>query len=249
VQLQQFLKKNHRIALAFSGGDDSTYLMYAAKNAGCDVRAYFIKSQLQSRMELNDAIRIAARLGVSLTVDALNILDDENVVMNAQDRCYYCKAKILKRLRELAREDGFDVLCDEANADDDESEKPAMRAVRELGVLSPLRECGLTKIGIRRLSQEADLPNHDKPAYACLANRIPTGTPVTVRLLEKIERAEEALSDMGFSNFCVRFMPPGGAKIEMPDGQIERAATRRADILAALQPTFNSVLLDLAEGQ
>ena len=245
MQLQQFFKKNQRIAVAFSGGADSTYLLYAAKAAGCDVRAYFIKSQFQPKAELNDAIRIAARLGVSLTVDAVNVLDDHKIASNPPDRCYHCKTRILTRLWELARTDGYKVLCDGTNADDEESDRPGMRALREQGVLSPLRICGVTKSEVRELSKQADLVTHDKPSYACLATRIPTGTPATVRLLEKIERAEVALFGMGFTDLRVRFAPPGGVRIELPDSQIEEAAARRGEILAAMQPTFDTVVLNL----
>jgi len=245
LKLDDFFRKNTKIAVAFSGGVDSSYLLYAAKAAGCDVRAYFIKSQFQPRTELNDAIRIASRLGVALTVDALNALDDPEVATNPPDRCYHCKKHIMKRLWELARADGYSVLCDGTNADDDESDRPGMRAQRELGVVSPLRDNGLNKAGIRGLSEQAGLPTHDKPSYACLATRIPAGTAITVRLLDKIERAEEMLSEMGFTDYRVRLMPPDGAKIQIPDSQLEMATARRAEILEALKPGFSDVLLDL----
>ena len=245
MQLQKFFKQNPRIAVAFSGGVDSAYLLYAAKTAGCDVRAYFIKSQFHPRIELNDAIRVAGRLGVSLTVDALNVLADPDVAMNPLDRCYYCKTQMLKRLRELAHADGFNVLCDGTNADDDESDRPGIRALGEQGVLSPLRDNGITKSEIRLLSKQADLPTHDKPSYSCLATRIPAGTPITVRLLEKIERAEETLYSLGFSDLRVRFVPPDCAKIQLTEGQLGSVSELRADIVTAFRPYFNSIVLDL----
>jgi len=245
VQLNHFFTKNPRVAVAFSGGVDSSYLLYAAKTAGCNIRAYFIKSQFQPRLELDDAIRVAGRLGIALTVDALNALDDPDVANNPPDRCYHCKTIILCRLRELARTDGFEILCDGTNADDDESDRPGMRALREQGVISPLRDCGLTKAEIRRLSKEAGLFTHDKPSYACLATRIPYGTRITVRMLERIERSEEALFNMGFSDYRVRLVPPDGAKIQLPDNQLETAAAMRSEILSALRPGFKTVVLDL----
>jgi uncharacterized protein len=234
------------MAVAFSGGVDSSYLLYAAKAAGCDVRAYFIKSQIQPRFELDDAARLADSIGVPLTVAELDALRGANVAGNPPDRCYYCKTAILSKLRELADADGVTVLCDGTNADDDETDRPGMRAQRERGVVSPLRDCGLTKADIRRLSKQAGLFTHEKPSYACLATRIPTGTAITEELLEKIERAEETLFDMGFSDFRVRLLPPRSARLQLPDGQFETAAVRRAEILAALRPDFDSVLLDLA---
>jgi len=148
-------------------------------------------------------------------------------------------------LRELAQADGYDVLCDGTNADDNESDRPGMRALREQGVLSPLRECGITKADIRLQSKQANLVTHDKPSQACLATRIPTGTPITVKLLEKIERAEETLTYMGFSNLRIRFVPPDGVKIQLPDDQIEFAASRRAELLTVFRLSFNSIALDL----
>ena len=245
ILLQQFFSENPKVAVAFSGGVDSSYLLYAAKNAGCDVRAYFVKSQFQPRFELADAELVAERLGVPLSVETLDVLGVEEVAENPPGRCYLCKTAILGKLLESARADGYNVLCDGTNADDDESQRPGMRALRELGVLSPLRECGLGKDDIRRLSMQVGLPTHDKPSYSCLATRIPAGTTITERILEKIERAEDALFDMGFTDFRVRFAPPGDARIELPDRQIETAAARRAEILEALQPIFDNVTMNL----
>ena len=233
-----------RVGVAFSGGVDSSYLLYAAKAAGCDARAYFIKSQFQPQFELDDAVRLADTIGVPLTVGTCDALCDPNVANNPPDRCYYCKNAIVSKLWELARTDGIEVLCDGSNADDDDSDRPGMRALREQGVLSPLRDCGLTKADIRRLSKQAGLFTHDKPSYACLATRIPTNTVITEELLYKIERAESALFGMGFSDFRVRLIPPDGAKLQMPAAQWDLAAARRAEILTALQPYFADVVLD-----
>ena len=247
MQLQQFFKQNPRIAVAFSGGVDSSYLLYAAKTAGCDVHAYFIKSEFQPQFELDDATHIAKSLDVTITVANLSVLDKPNVFENPTDRCYHCKTVILNKLRELSRLDGYTVLCDGSNADDDETDRPGMRALVEQGVLSPLRDCGLGKAKIRELSKQAGLPTFDKPAYACLATRIPTGTTISRNYLEKIERAENILFEMGFSDFRVRLIPPDTAKIQMHSGQWDKAAARRKDISNALKADFISIVLDLIE--
>ena len=244
--LQDYLKQYARVAVAFSGGVDSSYLLYAAKDAGCDVRAYFIKSQFQPRFELEDAQRLAGFVGVPMVVGKLDALADPNVADNPSDRCYYCKNAVLTKLWELVRADGILVLCDGSNADDDDSDRPGMRAAREQGIISPLRDCGLTKADIRRLSKQAGMFTHDKPSYACLATRIPAGTSITEELLQKVESAEAALFDMGFSDFRVRLVPPDTAKLQMPASQWDLAATRRTEILAALLPHFNSATLDIA---
>ena len=246
MQLQQFFKQNPRIAVAFSGGVDSSYLLYAAKAAGCFVHAYFLKSEFQPQFEFDEANRIAEFIGVSLTVEKLSILGFPDVSGNTPERCYHCKTKILEKLWELARADGFSVLCDGSNADDDEADRPGMRALSELGVVSPLRDCGLGKSEIRFLSEKAGLPTYDKPAYACLATRIPTGTTITSDILGVVERAEAALFDMGFSDFRVRLIPPCTAKIQMPAGHWDEAAARKDEILEVLGTEFDSIVLDLA---
>ena len=243
--LDDFFKKNPRIAVAFSGGVDSSYLLYAAISAGCDVRAYFIKTQFQPKFELEDAVRVADFTGAGMTVAEMDMLRNSDVSDNPPDRCYHCKYAIMSKLRELAGADGYTVLCDGTNADDGESDRPGMRALRELGILSPLRDCGMIKSEIRLLSKQAGLFTHDKPSYACLATRIPTGTMITEELLKKIERAETALMEMGFSDFRVRFIPPETAKIQLPEDQLETAASQYAEITKLLKPLFNSVLLDL----
>ena len=207
--LQDFFILNPRIAVAYSGGVDSSYLLYAAKNAGCDVRAYFVKSQFQPEFERADALAFSESTGVPLTIGTLDVLSESEVASNPPDRCYHCKTAILSHLWELARADGYTILCDGTNADDDESDRPGMRALRELGVSSPLRENGLSKADIRRLSKQAGLSMHDKPSYSCLATRIPTGIAITEDLLAKIERAENALFGMGFTDFRVRLQPLG----------------------------------------
>jgi len=245
LQLNDFFRQNPRIAVAFSGGVDSSYLLYAAKAAECDVRAYFIKSEFQPQFELDDATRIASQLGVPLIIDRFSILSAPSVAGNALDRCYFCKTAIIGRIRELARLDGFSVLCDGSNADDDEADRPGMRALCELGVVSPLRESGLGKSEIRLFSYKAGLFTHDKPAYACLATRIPTGTKITAEMLEAIGRAETALFDMGFSDFRVRLIPPFTAKVQVSAGQWDEAAARRLEILESLGSEFGDVVFDL----
>ena len=245
MQLNEFFKQNPRFAVAFSGGVDSSYLLYAADEAGCDVHAYFIKSEFQPQFELEDAIGIAKSLDVPLTVGSISVIDDAAVAANPPDRCYLCKSIILKKLKELMLEDGYTVLCDGSNADDDEADRPGMRALKEKCVKSPLRDCGLGKEMIRKLSKEAGLPTFDKPAYACLATRIPTGITITKDLLDKIEHAEGALFDMGFSDFRVRLMPPDTARVQMHRDQWEKAAGRREEIVSSLSPYFTGILLDL----
>ncbi|MCL2663197.1 MAG: ATP-dependent sacrificial sulfur transferase LarE [Oscillospiraceae bacterium] len=245
MQLQQFFEENPRIAIAFSGGVDSSYLLYAAKAAGADVHAYYVKAEFQPQFEFEEAVYIAKLLDIPLTVETMSVLSEPDVVSNSAERCYHCKMKILERLWALAHADGYTVLCDGTNADDDESDRPGMKALREQGVVSPLRDGGLIKNNIRILSKKAGLPTHNKPAYACLATRVPTGTAITREFLTKIERAEGALFEMGFSDFRVRLIPPDTAKIQMPEKQWKKAAATRERIFKALESDFSSVVLDM----
>ena len=143
-----------------------------------------------------------------------------------------------------AQADGYTLLLDGTNASDDAGDRPGMQALRELSVRSPLRECGLTKAEIRRLSREAGLFTWDKPAYACLATRIPTGTPITAEDLIATENAEGLLFDMGFTDFRVR-KAGDTAKLQVPEGQLVKVIEKRNEILAGLKPYYKNVTLDL----
>ena len=163
---------------------------------------------------------------------------------NGPDRCYHCKRAIFTALQEAAREDGYTVLLDGTNASDDAGDRPGMRALRELGVRSPLRECGITKAEVRRLSREAGLFTWEKPAYACLATRIPTGTAIRVDRLRAVEQAEMQMSEMGFRDFRVR-MYGDAARIQVRAEQLARAVEKQEEIMERLGGLFDGVLLDL----
>ena len=244
MTLEQFFQENPRCALGFSGGVDSAYLLYAGVKAGADIRPYFIKTAFQPAFELADARRLAAELDVPLVVVEADVLSLPEVAANGPERCYFCKRALFTALWRAVRADGYALLLDGTNASDDAGDRPGMRALAELDVRSPLRECGLTKEAVRRLSRQAGLFTWDKPAYACLATRVPTGVPITPADLERVERGEEALFRLGFTDFRLRLFH-GAARIQVPEDQLERAAARRGEIIQALQADFDEVLLDL----
>lgn len=246
MELRDFFQECPKVALGFSGGVDSAYLLYAALDHGAQVRPYFIKTAFQPQFELEDARRLCAQLGVELTVVELDVLQIPGVVENPPDRCYHCKRALFGRLRQQAQADGYTVLIDGTNASDDAGDRPGMRALGELSVRSPLRECGITKAQVRALSKEAGLFTWDKPAYACLATRVPTGEAVTPETLRKVEAAEEALFSLGYSDLRVRVFH-GAARLQLPGQQLEQAAKEREAISQALAPWFDTVLLDLKE--
>ena len=175
MTLEEFFRDCPRAALAFSGGTDSAFLFWAAKEYGCDVHAYYIKTAFQPEFELRDARRLAEQLGLPMTVVDLDVLAVPGAAANGPQRCYYCKQALFTALWKRARADGYTVLLDGTNASDDAGDRPGMRALRELEVRSPLRECGLTKAQVRQLSRDAGLFTWDKPAYACLATRVRRG--------------------------------------------------------------------------
>ena len=179
-----------------------------------------------------------------MTVVEADILSVPEAAANGPQRCYHCKTALFSRLRQAAREDGYTVLLDGTNASDDAGDRPGMRALRELEVRSPLRECGLTKDEVRRRSREAGLFTWDKPAYACLATRIPTGAPITKEDLEKVERAEGALHTLGFRDFRVRLFH-GAARLQVTEEQLPLVLEQREAISSSLGPAFDGVLLDL----
>ncbi len=244
MTLQNFFKDNQKVALAFSGGVDSAYLLYAGLQAGCDIHAYYVKSAFQPQFELEDAKKLAAKLHAKMTILELDVLSDAFITENPANRCYYCKKKIFSLIKDAAQKDGYQILIDGNNASDDADDRPGMKAVQELSVLSPLRECGLTKEEIRKLSKEVGLFTWNKPAYACLATRIPTGVKITADKLQATEVSEKALADLGFTDFRIR-LSGNDAKIQVKEEQLEKLLLYRKEILSKLKPYYSAVTVDL----
>lgn len=244
MELKEFFAHNPKAAIAFSGGVDSAYLLYAAIEYGADVKAYYVKSPFQPTFEMEDAKRLAAELCAKMEIIELDVLENERIAANPRERCYHCKRAILSAIIEKAAADGYSLLLDGSNASDDAADRPGMKALAELSVRSPLRDCGLTKSEIRKLSKDAGLFTHDKPAYACLATRIPTGEAITKEKLEATERAEEYLSSLGFKNFRVRLFN-GSARLQFTKEDMPKAVAQAEKINHELKKYYASVMLDL----
>lgn len=204
MNLEEFFKQYNKVAIAFSGGVDSAYLLYCATRYNVDVTAYYVKSQFQPQFEYDDAVRLANQLGARLKIINLDVLSYDEVRRNDDLRCYYCKKRIFSAIKNAALSDGYNIILDGTNASDDASDRPGMRALEELSVLSPLRMCDLTKDEIRELSRNANLFTWDKPAYACLATRIKPNEAITLDALNKVEKAEMFMMSLGFSSHRVR---------------------------------------------
>ncbi len=201
-------------AVAFSGGVDSSLLCALARSElGGSSLAITLRSPLVPAFELDDARNLAELVGIEhVVIEELHIGDE--VAANSPERCYHCKKRVFARIIEEARTRGFDVVLDGSNADDRFDYRPGERALSELGVISPLRDAGLTKEEVRLLSRQLGLPTWNKSAYACLASRIPYGDRIDAALLKRIEAAEDYLRGFGFTQVRVR-VHGGIARIEV----------------------------------
>lgn len=245
MTLQTFFAENPVCAIAFSGGVDSAVLLSAAAAYGRRTAAYFVRTAFQPGFELEDARETARALGVDLRVLEVDILRSPEVAANPADRCYYCKRALFARLLEAAERDGFPLVLDGSNASDDAGDRPGMRALAELGVRSPLRECGVTKAEVRRMAREAGLPIWDKPSYACLATRIPVGAAITARDLARVDSGEQSLMALGFSDFRLRLRGEDGL-LQVREEQMDRAQKLLPEIRRHLAGDFRNILLDEA---
>ena len=246
MELRDFFAAHPRCALAFSGGVDSSYLLYEGLKWAEELGVYYVKSAFQPAFEARDALRMAETLGAKVRVLQADVLACPAVAANPPDRCYHCKKVIMSTIKAAAEADGYTVLLDGTNLSDDVDERPGWRALGEAGVLSPLRLCGLTKETIRERSRRAGLFTWDKPAYACLATRVRTGQPLDEKTLFRVEAAENALLWLGFSDFRVRTFD-GRARLEFTADQIGEARESFDKIRALLAPYFTQIESELRE--
>lgn len=201
--LLSYLGKLDNIAVAFSGGVDSAFLLHAAKEAlGKNLLALTINSPYIPDWEIAEAKEITASKGIKHQV--VDVPVPEQIKNNPEDRCYLCKSFLFTLLKELAKQDGFSNLADGTNYDDTKDHRPGMKALKELHVLSPLLENRFTKNDIRKASKEMGLYTWEKPAYACLLTRIPYNSSIEVEILRRIERAETYLIGLGIRSVRVR---------------------------------------------
>ena len=248
-RLQKILRRLGSVAIAYSGGVDSTFLVkVACDTLGRDnVLAVTASSETYVPRELADAKRLAKRIGARHVVITTSELDIAQFKDNPPTRCYWCKRELFGRLREVAAGCGIKHLCDGANADDPHEWRPGLKAAKELGVKSPLREADLGKDDIRRLSRAMDLPTWNKPAMACLSSRFPYGQSIVIEKIRQVAEGEEYLRRKGLVGIRVRHHGDT-ARIEVPPGEIARLAEpafRRGLVRKFKSLGFTYVALDL----
>ncbi|MCU0589899.1 MAG: ATP-dependent sacrificial sulfur transferase LarE [Desulfobacterales bacterium] len=247
-RLIEILKGCSALAVAFSGGVDSTFLLAAAREAlGDRVSAVTVDSPIHSRREIREARAIAKALGVRHIVVPFGDITAPGFVANPPERCYTCKQLIFAEIIRVAASLGIRRVAHGVNMDDQEDYRPGLKAAQEMGVASPLAEAGLTKAEIRALSRKMQLPTWNKPSMACLASRIPYGRPITREDLVMVEQAEESLLQLGFDGSRVRHHG-SVARIEVVPGDLHKTLRKemRTKILKRLkQIGFKHVAVDL----
>ena len=225
-KLREIIFREGSAVVAFSGGVDSTFLLRVASEIlGRGLLAVTATSPTYTESELNGARKLAKSFGVRHMIVDSNELKIPNFAGNPVNRCYYCKSELFSILRKIADSKGMKAVFDGSNADDESDYRPGRKAAKEIGVLSPLSEAGLSKDEIRTLSRRLGLKTWDKPSMACLASRFPYGTKITSKRLKMVEAAEAALKLMGFRTVRVRY-EGDTARIELGQEEIRKAARK-----------------------
>lgn len=234
-KLAALLEKYMPLAVAFSGGVDSTYLLHEAVKAGKEkVTALIMKTPSVPERELDEAVTFCKSRGISFFVLPADPFSAAGFRENGRDRCYICKHFLFSALLEKAKEEGIPFVADGTNADDRKEFRPGLRALKELDIRSPLAEAGLTKKEIRELSEKEGLPTWNKPSFSCLATRFPYGEELTVEKLRRTEAAENLLAELGFTQRRVR-VHGNLARIEVLPAEIPLLLERRDMISARLE--------------
>jgi uncharacterized protein len=245
-RLLKSLEKLGNLAIAFSGGVDSSFLLHAGREAlGQKVLALTVKTPYIPEWEVEEAENLAREQGTEHHI--IEVPVPGQILNNPGDRCYLCKSYLFTMLKDYAGKKGFSNLADGSNADDTREHRPGMKALRELHILSPLLEAGFTKADIRNASREMGLQTWEKPAYACLLTRIPYETRISLEMLRRIERSETFLIELGIR--AVRVRTHGNlARIETEPRYVEKIF--RENLLGRISKQlkrygFSYVTLDL----
>lgn len=243
--LVEHLKEYKSAVLAFSGGVDSSLLAYALKCSGIPYLCATVQTPLQMQSEIAQCTFFCDKYGINHKIIDADVLAFDDVAANNKDRCYFCKKRIFGEILKLAKNESYDVVIDGSNTDDLGQYRPGLVAKEEMGVKSPLIECGFTKNDIRKTSKEQGLYTHNFPSSPCLATRIPYGTPLDMDTLKRVEDAEEILLNAGLKD--VRVRAHGDiARIEVQDIQRGVDLINRRCVDNVKKCGFKFVTLDLS---
>ena len=248
-ELKRIIKGYGSAAVAFSGGVDSTLLLYAAKEAlGEKAIAITVSTEFVSEREAYEAVDFCDEIGVKHIVVKLDGLAIEGFCENPPERCYICKKALFTKMLDVAKGEKVNALIEGSNVDDDGDYRPGMKALEELGIKSPLKEAGLSKNDIRRISKELGLDTWDKPAFACLASRFVYGERITYEKLKMVDEGEGILMALGIKQFRVRIHGEDLARIEITNDEadLEIVMGHRKEIVEKFKALgFRYIALDL----
>ncbi|MBN2037557.1 MAG: ATP-dependent sacrificial sulfur transferase LarE [Chitinispirillaceae bacterium] len=244
--LKKIIRRYPSALIAYSGGVDSVFLAHVAGEVlGKKVLLVTASSSTYPLSEQKEAEQLAVTLGLPHRIIVSEAAEIDGFADNTLKRCYFCKRMLFGTLTALAEKEGYAVVFDGSNADDLGDYRPGRKALKELKIISPLCEAGLTKPEIREFSRERGLPTADKPSYACLASRFPYGEKITKEKLNRVERAEDELKRLGFRRFRVR-SHQDLARIEVAPPEMELAWNKRSEMHDAVKACgFTFVALDL----
>ena len=245
-KLKDELRKMGSVAIGFSGGVDSSFLLKVASDVlGDKALAITVSSMFSPKQEIFDAVQYAKQMGAHHIVIDVDMEEIEDLKENPENRCYFCKKFIFSKIKDAAKQENISYVVDASNYDDLDDYRPGMKALERVGVVSPLVDVELGKDEIREFSKDMGLDTWDKPAFACLASRFPYGIEITKPRLEQVEKAELYLRSLGFKQFRVRYHIEI-ARIEVSKNDFQQILAHSDEIVKKFRELgFNYITLDI----